>query len=192
MGLDLDTYITGYAFLSLAEPVRILDYGKILSSKEDVLDRWRSIARDVIEVCPAGGLVKAVAIEEPNCFSNGETTRQLCGLFGIVSYVLYQNGYYPTAVNTAHAKKIFCGKGGGDKSVTVDRVNALFNLNFRFSAKAKAKRRDAKSLITSAGMSDDDVADAIAVAWTLRKDLIETKGSGFEDLSKIPLTNEQV
>lgn len=191
LGLDLDTYVSGYAFLSLANPVRLLSYGTVTVSalkkteREDILIRWSFMAGNVLDVCrPSAPLIKAIAIEEPNCFSNGETTRQLCGLFGIISHKLYQSGWFPTPVNTAHAKRVFCGKGGGGKDITIQSANLMFGTRFRFDPKAKAKHRQRSEVAEAAAFSDDDIADAIQAAFTLRKDLIETEGSGFDDLAR--------
>src|SRR5665213_498956 len=73
---------------------------------------------------------------------------------------LHRNWRPVFEVHTAHAKAAFCGKGGGGKQQTIDQANARYGLQLKY-------HRDA-------GKTDDDVADAIQVAWVQRKELIES------------------
>jgi len=98
-----------------------------------------------------------VGIETPNSFRGGDVTRKLCGLYGIMLYVVKQDlGLDIREVNTMHAKKMTTGVGSADKAKIVKKVNGLFKLDLRYS---KNKNK-----------SDDDVADAISIAYCMLRD----------------------
>jgi Holliday junction resolvasome RuvABC endonuclease subunit len=178
LGLDLGTYSSGYSLLSFSDPVKLLRWGKFGAVNEDYMSRWGQaiLKLDLVlqdlenhDLFPV-----AVAVEEPNYSRNMESVRQLCGLFGAICHRLLEHWkVFPTQVNTAHAKKVFCGKGGGDKIVTINRCNSLFGLNLKF-----VKPSGTKHII---GESDDDVADAIQAAYTVRRELLELENSPFKD-----------
>ena len=111
----------------------------------------------------------AIAVEQPNSFRNGASTRILTGDFGALLYWIHINKMAGIEVNTTHAKKIFCGVAGKGKEPTIARANELYGLDLKF-------HRDPKK-------SDDDVADAIQVAYTLRHHLIE-EDDWFKERSK--------
>jgi Holliday junction resolvasome RuvABC endonuclease subunit len=171
LGIDSSTHSTGWAIITVKEPVKLIAYGKITSDKEEVLLRWQDMVLGLDDVLKVWGKPDAVAIEEPNSFRGGEVTRSLTGLFGIVVYHLFStHGLWATQINTSHSKSVFCGKGvGKGKEPTIARANQLFGLNLVYY----------KPGTKNSALSDDDIADAIQQSFTLRKDLLETVGSGF-------------
>ena len=159
MGVDLATYRTGLAAIEIGRNAKLVAHQRIVAPGEtdfdNYLERWdllidqtQNFMEQVLK-----GRPMAVAIEQPNSFRNGKTTRLLCGAFGVLLYWLNNNGMVGMEINTAHAKKVFCGKSGGKKP-TVARANELYGLNLKYSSNPEK--------------SEDDVADAIQVAYTAR------------------------
>jgi Holliday junction resolvasome RuvABC endonuclease subunit len=157
LGLDLATKITGWAYLSLGDPLTLLDCGTLESSADDYLTRWQEMLMQLDLVMEAHGSPCAVAIEHPNSPRNMETVRQLVGIWAAVCVHLIDRGYWPTEVNTKHAKLVFTGNGRAEKRDTVAKANEIFAGQMESPFKLK----------------DNDKADAIQVAYTLRKELLE-------------------
>jgi Holliday junction resolvasome RuvABC endonuclease subunit len=160
MGIDLGSYRTGVAALEVGSGARLLHRAKLVVVGESYVERWaetikllRQFMADVLKGRPA-----AIAIEQPNSGQNMQSTRELTGGFGAILYWLHTEGLSAMDVNTAHAKKVFVGKGGGGKVQTIDRANQLYGLALKY-------HRDGEK-------SDDDVADAIQVAYTARFHLV--------------------
>lgn len=173
LGVDLATYRTGLAVIEVAKPARLLHKARIVSPSDRYVERLDLIINQVEKFMEefVMGRPVAVAIEQPNSFQNGETTRQLCGVYGALTYWLFKNDMTSIDVNTAHAKKVFCGAGGGGKKQTLDRANELYGLSLKY-------HRDAVK-------SDDDISDAIQVAYCLRSDLIDSD-DWFRERSQKP------
>jgi Holliday junction resolvasome RuvABC endonuclease subunit len=150
------------AAIGVADPAKLLHKARIVSASDRYVERWDMMINQIEKFMEEFlmGRPVVVAVEQPNSFRGGETTRQLCGGFGALMYWLHKNGLTGIDVNTAHAKKVFCGKSLKGKQQTIDRANELYNLDLKY-------HRDPKK-------TDDDVADAIQVAWALRSDLIES------------------
>jgi len=163
LGIDFASKRTGVAMLSLKEPIDLISYKCIeASSDDDDLHRWAYTINAVSEfIVQCGGRPAAVAIEQPNSFRGGSTVRILCGGWGALMLWVFQHDMPPFDINTSHAKSVFCGKKPGKgKQPTLDKANAMFGLDLKW-------HRDDKK-------TDDNISDAIQVAWVLRKELIES------------------
>ncbi len=173
VGIDLGSYRTGISAIEVAKPARLLHKGRIVAASDRFVERWDLTVNQIekfLEEFVMGRPV-VVAVEQPNSFRNGETTRLLTGLFGVVMHWCHKNDLTAIDVNTSHAKKVFCGKSEKGKQPTIDRANSLYGLDLKFH------RDPAKS--------DDDVADAIQVAYCLRSDLIDSD-DWFRERSEKP------
>ena len=165
MGIDLGTYRSGLAALEIGRNAKLVAHERVVAPGEvdynNYIERWDLMIDQVqsFMVQVLKGRPMAVGVEQPNSFRNGNTTRLLTGGFGVLMYWLHQQGLFGMEINTGHAKKVFCGKGGGNKIPTLDRANEMYDLNLKF-------HRDAKK-------SDDDISDAIQVAYTARYHLVE-------------------
>jgi Holliday junction resolvasome RuvABC endonuclease subunit len=161
LGIDLGSYRTGLAAIEVGKEARLVNRARVVVEGKDYVDRW---AKTIVQIEKfmtefLMGRPVAIAIEQPNSGRNMQSTRELTGGFGAVLYWLHQNGMSAIDVNTSHAKKVFCGKGGGGKQQTIDRANELYGLELKYHSNPEK--------------TDDDVADAIQVAYTLRVELIE-------------------
>jgi Holliday junction resolvasome RuvABC endonuclease subunit len=172
LGIDSSTHSTGWAIITVKEPVVLVACGKIQSREEEVLLRWRDMVVGLDAVIACHGKPEAVAIEEPNCFRGAEVTRSLTGLFGVIMFHLFSTqGLWPTQINTSRAKAVFCGKGARKgKEPTVEMANKRFGLNLTYHKPGTKAAKD----------NGDDIADALSMCWVLRKDLLETSNSGFQ------------
>ena len=181
LGIDQASYRTGVAMLSLSEPTELIHY-KCIDAPEgaDDLERWNYTFEEISKfIGQCGGRPAAVAIEQPNSFRGGSTTRLLCGGWGALMLWVFNNGMPPFDINTSHAKSSFCDKEknkkglmkvGKGKQPTIDKANSLFGLDLKW-------HRDEKK-------TDDNISDAIQVAWVLRKELIESD-PWFKEQSEI-------
>lgn len=155
LGLDTSTTCVGYAVFKVTEKThRLTDYGKIvvpedlgyLQKCEHIVNKIESIINKI----DTTGL--KIALEEPNSFINGNTTRMLCGIYQIVRYMIYLRfAIESQGMNTKEIKKMMSGNGSAKKQEMVDAVNGMFGLKLNFHKSNKDK-------------TDDDIADAIAVA----------------------------
>jgi Holliday junction resolvasome RuvABC endonuclease subunit len=179
LGIDFGSYRTGVAVIEIAEPAKLLHRVRVVAppdvdkEKDNFVERW-AMTIDHIEnfmVEFLKGRPAVVALEQPNSFRNGASTRMLTGGYGAVLYWCHINDITAFDVNTAHAKKVFCGKFEKGKLPTITRANSLYGLDLKFHS--------------NAAKSDDDVADAIQVAWALRQDLINSD-DWFLERSKKP------
>jgi Holliday junction resolvasome RuvABC endonuclease subunit len=174
LGIDSSTKCTGWAMID-TESGKLLKLGRVIPPKDlYYVDRWVVIVKGLEDVVKENGDPVVVGIEEPNCFTNGNTVRLLCGIFGIISYTFSKAGLFVHAVNTAHAKSIFVGseksgEGHAKKTDTIAKANKMFGLTLTH------KERN----VDGVRMSDEDLADAIQVAYCLRFDLIKAKTPGF-------------
>ncbi len=172
LGLDSSTTCFGYAFIDISKGgLKLVDYGKIIppldpekvkirpaltNKKLDYLPRCNYILKEIEKIYEsAPGKVIAVAIEQPNSFKNGETTRQLCGLYGMVRYIYWVRYNINCAeMNTGHVKRCITGNGNAGKQEMVDAINDRFNIELIYKDTQNKEK------------TDDDIADAISVAAT--------------------------
>lgn len=161
LGLDISSHSTGWAFISVTEPVQLMKYGKIeMPFFEQFLDKLEHMIAEIEKLPVLHGLPAAVAIEEPICLNSGETTRLLAGLYACTSLNFKRAGLWPTPVNISTAKRSFVGKGGGGKQPTVDTCNRLFGTTFTVK-------------------EHNDICDAIQAACVVRTELVSVEGSWF-------------
>lgn len=171
VGLDLGSYRTGVAVLGVAKGAKLLHKARVVAASDRTVERWDTTIATLEKFFEefVMGRPVVVAVEQPNAFRNGATTRMLTGLFGAVLLWLHRNDITAVEVNTSHAKKVFCGKSSAGKQPTIDRANELYGLSLKYHSRPEK--------------SEDDVADAIQVAWALRHDLIETD-EWFREMSE--------
>ncbi len=134
---------------------KLISFSKIPSDPKMAYTERCILIRDkVIEIInpyTPNTVPVVIGIETPNSFQNGDVTRKLCGLYGII-LVAIKEAFEMDAreINTTHAKKITTGSGDADKAKTIKSVNKIFGLQLVYS---KNKKK-----------SDDDVADALSIA----------------------------
>ena len=146
----------------------IVSYQKIMSdNSKKYLERCDHIVKELLKFIQPYIKLKGacqVGIETPNSFRGGEVTRKLCGLYGIILYVFHQAGVSVREVNTKHAKKVSTGKGSSDKKQTVKAINKLFGVDLKYKKTSNKEK------------TDDDLADALSIAYTIYKEEGENNG----------------
>lgn len=157
LGIDTSTTSTGWSIVSLSG--KVIDFGKIAPKEElTYLEKCQYISGELIKITQAHrSCIRYIAMEQPNSFRGGEITRMLCGLFGIVRYVLYtETGIVAHEINTKHNKSVVSGNGSADKEEMIKAINNITNLKLQYNKKKE--------------LSDDDIADAIGICITFIKD----------------------
>ncbi len=163
IGIDSSTTCTGYAVMKKEKDVyKLINYGKIIPPEDlTYLKICEYIYTQLEKVISEYSTRKAevvVVIEQPNSFRNGSVTRMLCGLYGIVRFMIMMRfGLEPVEANTKTVKKVVCDNGNADKEEMIVFVNRLYNLKLVFSKATKKGKPDKTK-------TDDDIADAIGVA----------------------------
>lgn len=169
LGLDTSTTCVGWALLSLNYTEdKELHYGKIIPPRrgknqgtwfERVTYIYAEMAK-VLESRP----ISAAAIEELNSMRGGEVTRQLAGVNMGIQFLVYTRlGIEPSTIYTSTAKKAFTGAGNAQKWHMIDRANELYGLNLFWPATPSAQKNKM--------LNDEDVADAIAMAYCLEQEI---------------------
>lgn len=121
---------------------------------EEITDKIGELLKPYIERSKKIKTQLQIGIEMPNSFRGGDVTRKLCGLYGIILYYIHNElGVRPIEINTKHAKKVATGSGNADKQRTIFNINKIFGLTLEYSA--------------TKNKSDDDVADALSIAYCL-------------------------
>lgn len=164
IGIDSSTTCTGYAVLQKEKgKYKLIKYGKIIPPAIQSKTHPKGIS--YLKVCEAiyselekvvgncGSDNVTIVFEQPNSFRNGDTTRKLCGLYGILRYMVsIRFGIEPLEANTKTVKSVVCGNGNADKKAMVDTINKMYGLKLKFSTSQNKEK------------SDDDISDAIGVA----------------------------
>jgi len=155
IGIDSSTSCTGYAVLSAGKSLKILDYGKIIPDKDlEYLEKCQFITEELDKILSDYGKIQAIAIEQPNTSRNMAGTRVLCGLYGIIRYMIYLRfSIVPTEINTKTLKAAVI-HGNASKKDIVNAINKRFGTKFVFSTSNNKNK------------TDDDVCDAIGAAYT--------------------------
>lgn len=193
-GLDISTNCSGWGLLPLTSSDLKKDghWGKIVTAHNDMIpiedyfekvDKLlRLLKTEVID--PYGKDILSWGIEQPNHFRGGETTRQLCGVYGIVRKMFYDLEIPLNEINTGTAKAKFKTdswvKGTPGKPDMVRFANERYGTNFQWLARDEASYKGKRFKV---GRSDDDTVDGIAIAHALREEI------GAELVSK--LTGEE-
>ncbi len=154
MGIDSSTSCTGYCFMD--SKGLIVDYGKILPPGDiSYLQKCDFIASELIKVIePKKECIIKIGIEMLNSSVNMKITRILAGLAQIIRYSIYKKyNMVVEEINTKQHKKFLTGNGNADKFQTIRFVNKKYKLGLKFHKTNKEK-------------SDDDIADAISVAFS--------------------------
>jgi Holliday junction resolvasome RuvABC endonuclease subunit len=169
LGLDVSTTCTGWAFIDLSNG-GLISYGKIEPLKDNYWDRVIVTVNSIRELFKTPDMqIAGVGIEQLNWFRNAESARQLAGISGVVQYVLRQseniivNELNTSMVSAAFRKGVIMDPKLPKKAKTVAAANARFGLNLKFKDRPVKGRK----------VSDDDMADAIAVAFTLYREIGE-------------------
>lgn len=161
LGIDSSLSSTGWAILTKEKRPKLISYGKIRTEKDkkekeskDLIHRYELITKELdklFETCK----INSVVIEQPNTSRNLDITRKLVGLYQIIKFYIYlRNSIYVEELNTKTVKKFVSGSGNADKFQMVQAINRIFKTKFRFSEN---------------GDSDDDICDAISVAYVFIK-----------------------
>ncbi len=162
MGIDSSLSCTGYSILKkTGKTIKLIDCGKIMPDEKLTFEEKCAFILDELEkVITKNKHIDYIAIEQPNSFRNGKTVRALCGLYGVIRYFLkIRHNITLQEMNTIHIKKVVTGDHKAKKDKMVLKVNSLFKKNFIF------KKTSDKS------KTDEDICDAIGVAYTLLIDL---------------------
>lgn len=163
IGIDSSLSCTAFAVLKVKNnKLEVIEYEKIITTSEvSYLERCVIIAEKLDKVfAKYHDSILTCGIEQPNSFRNGSIVRQLCGLYGIILYLIWiRYKIAITEINTIHAKAVTTGNYRAKKPEIVESVNKLFNLKLVY-------KKTADKLKT-----DEDICDAISIARTLYMDL---------------------
>lgn len=156
VGIDSSLGCTGIAVLTVSQKPTIVMSKKVFTETgEDLFIRYDKIVSELSIIIETIGTtrIQGVYIEQPNTVRNVAISRMLIGLYQVVRYSIYKRfSITPFEVNTKTAKKFMTGNGNADKEEIVNFVNKTFRLKLSFHKTNKEK-------------SDDDIADAISVAY---------------------------
>ncbi len=186
LGLDISSTCSGWCALPL-DSSNLRDrggYGKIITdwretagvkrAASNFFERVDWLLEGLDAIVPKYKIV-ACGSEQLNSFRSGETTRQLAGIQKIAQYhLLKKYGLETNEIHTTTIKKIMGagiwakGQGSPKKPDMVRFANARYGLDLVFS-NPRSKSVDGVSY--NLHLSDDDVADAIGVATTLREEI---------------------
>ena len=161
LGIDAATKKTGYGILN-ADTGELVDYGLIKTNSDDVRDRMKEIYFELKKIIESND-IKVVVVEDipVNNHSNLKTGKDLSILHGVILGVCFEQ-CLPWVVYAPSSWRSVVGTYDGtregtkrevQKQVAVDKVNDLYNLDFKYFV------RDAKE-----NQSDDDKAEAILIA----------------------------
>jgi len=184
LGLDISLSCTGWCLMSLQED-RVLAYGKVptkaLKKKKNAAKLPKGVYQDlgffprskeVIDAVDAaltsnpGVNVVGIGVEQLNSFRGASTARTLAGVSKLLQHHLWSGlGVVPYEIHTGTAKLAFTGNGNAGKALTLVIANTHYKL------KPPLVYYEETSKEHKAGQSDDDIADAISVAYALKKHL---------------------
>lgn len=174
LGLDISLSCTGWCLLSLEED-RVVKWGKISTkaskrgslNDSDYYIRVHRIVQGVEAVFDIPEIViVSVAVEQLNSFRGGDVSRRLMGVSKIVQYTIWKNhGLTPNEINTMTAKKVFTGNGQAEKTLVLVMANHVYKLSPQLVWLEKKTDKE--------GRSDEDIADSISIAHTLKKEIGE-------------------
>jgi Holliday junction resolvasome RuvABC endonuclease subunit len=152
VGIDSSLSCTGIAILS--EDLEIIETTKIKTKPDqDLLDRYFFIINEIILILDRYKIIR-LGIEQPNTARNLKNARMLIGLYQLIRFMLYKRyNVFPHELNTKTIKLCVSGNGNAEKPVMIKAINKIFKTKLKFST----KKED----------SDDDIADALGVAYTL-------------------------
>ena len=167
-GLDISTKCIGWSLWRL-NGGELYAFGKILVPSNNLFEAMEYGRAEVLKVI-AGEDVVCAGLEELNCFLGGDTTRLLCMMGGSIAMALFDQGLHPNFLNTAMIKgkfgampqatvnKQLADAEGWSKSTRVKRI-MIHRVNERLGTKFVFHSNKEKS--------DDDIADGVAVGYTL-------------------------
>ena len=156
LGIDAATKKTGYGILN-ADTGELVDYGLIKTNSDDVRDRMKEIYFELKKIIESND-IKVVVVED---HANLKTGKDLSILHGVILGVCFEQ-CLPWVVYAPSSWRSVVGTYDGtregtkrevQKQVAVDKVNDLYNLDFKYFV------RDTKE-----NQSDDDKAEAILIA----------------------------
>lgn len=143
LGLDQSTKNTGW---SIFENRKLIAYDKIaISDKYNISKRMEMMILKIREIILKYNPDK-VYFEQTFSKGNPKSFRALCQLQGLLIWELYLHKIpYTIVEESTWAKNISCcyGKRDERKSITISKMNQMFNIN----------------------LNDNDIADAIAIGW---------------------------
>lgn len=182
LGLDLSLACPGWAVMALRED-KVLAWGKVVNppaKKKDLTDGdyFRRVKKTVEAIDAVFEddrfSIVSVGVEQLNSFKGISTARKLLGVSKVVQFHIWDKyGLTPNEIETTKAKKAFTGKGDANKSLVLVLANTRFKLSpplVYFDEKHNKHHE-----------SDDDIADAIAIAYTLKTELGERLISALDN-----------
>jgi len=164
LGLDVSTTCCGWALLSVDyDSDHSLHFGKIIPPKKQ---SWLHRADHILTALDTHLLnwpdkpIAAIAMEQLNSFTGAPTTRALAGVGALVQFHLFKKiGLEAIELHTTTVKKTFSGSGAAKKMHMIAAANKRFGLRLCWPPTEKEQRNK--------WVNDEDIADAIGVAWTL-------------------------
>lgn len=179
LGLDISTTCCGWALLSVDYDIdRDIRVGKIIPPKSTSKNpvSWFARADHIytsVDTIFSNVPIAAIGVEQLNSFRGGEVTRQLSAVnLGVQFYFYKKYGIEPIEMNTMTLKKKFTGHGGAQKNQMIESANKRFGLNLRWPTNPSDQKDKEKN--------DEDIADALAVAWVLYTEASETLRKNLE------------
>jgi len=143
LGIDASTHDTGWGVL---DDDNLIGYGSIVPPDTDLPEKllyvYDELKRVIVEYNP-----DIVACEDQYLGKNTNTVKTLSQLKGVINLLCQQHGlfikyYYPTTI-----KKAATGDGKADKKMIIDAINKRY----------------------STDIQNDNITDAIAIAFTLKE-----------------------
>ncbi len=173
LGLDISTACIGWDFFDFSGNGSLLTHGKILIAGNSLFEKMEFGRARVLDLIK-GENIYAIGIEELNCFTGGDTVRQLCMMGGAVGMALFDEGLEPNWMHTSTIKglmgamsnstenRLLCASEGwskqsAGKKLMCRRVNDKFGTNFSWHSDKQK--------------SQDDTADAVAVGHALAHEI---------------------
>jgi crossover junction endodeoxyribonuclease RuvC len=182
LGLDLSSVNTGYAVLDLQQPggvdsatedlisnyqsvvlgetnspAQLIDYGSIIPNKKfSHSEKLKFIYDSISQILEKYPSITIVALEDQHFRNNANTLKLLARISGVAMLAAEQHGCEIALYPAATVKKGFTGNGKAEKEDMISAVLVKFGLE----------------------LTDDNIADAIGVAYTY---FLEQRKESSED-----------
>lgn len=153
IGIDSSTSVTGICAITDSKKPSIISYMAIRTKDKDTYeDKCMYILEEIFNFIDKHK-PDTISIEIPNSHTNMDTTRKLCGLWGLICVNIFSKyNKKVTSINTTHIKQVVSKNGRAEKEQMVKSVNQIFKTKLQYNK--------------NKGKSDDDIADALGVAYT--------------------------
>jgi crossover junction endodeoxyribonuclease RuvC len=147
LGIDPSTVATGYSIINDRD--ELIDYGVLIPDKDDNFGELMLYKYDILKELVSKYAIVAIGCEDQFNGVNPDTFKKISRVTGLVQLLAAQEEkslslYYPS-----QWRKIFHKTGKAKKRDTLNLVNERYNLSLR--------------------VKDNDISDAIGIAWTCMK-----------------------